>query len=234
MLIQRKLHAIQWTASNDVTQLHCGYCCLLVFEKQSTGVAVHSFNTCRNWCSRTFFIPLFFFLFKITTTLPTMQLSHQVDQIEFSFFRSHKRFCTTSSTYAIRAVIVLFKSCKHTLLCTIGGVALEVNVLVIVCHLDRFSPHLSACLSSFSLLCVTPPPPKKEKQAVWVTLSKLISFCLCVNSRKNSCHFDYADDLEVLTFAFFVLPLSSPSIFLVSPSFFFLPRHRKVWRRGSC
>ena len=77
------------------------------------------------------------------------------------------------------------------------------------------------CLSEqlFSVVCLPPPTKKKkkQKQAIWVTLSKLISFCLCVNSRKNSCHFDYADDLEAVTFAYFVLPLSSPSIFLPPP-----------------
>lgn len=57
-----------------------------------------------------------------------------------------------------------------------------------------------------SLLCVS--PKQKKKQAVLVTLSKLISFCLCVNSKKNSCHFGYSEDLDALTSVF--SPLSPP------------------------
>ena len=41
-------------------------------------------------------------------------------QITCGFFWIHKRFYSTFSTYAV----VLPKTCKHTLMCNIGGVAL--------------------------------------------------------------------------------------------------------------
>ncbi len=85
---------------------------------------------------------------------------------------------------------------------------------------------LSARLSRFSLLCA----PEKQK-AILVTLSKLISFCLCVNSRKNCCHFSYSEDLDALTSVFSLLPLLSP--FLSSlVSFFYAVLPQKSVKEG--
>ncbi len=70
--------------------------------------------------------------------------------------------------------------------------------------------------AALSVVCLT--KKNKKKQAVLVTLSKLISFCLCVNSRKNSCHFSYSEDLDALTSVlFFFLSLSFPLSSHISP-----------------
>lgn len=53
-----------------------------------------------------------------------------------------------------------------------------------------------------------------QKQAIRVTLSKPISFCLRVNSEKNSCHVWYSEVLDALTSV--LSSSSSPSIPSVS------------------
>lgn len=78
--------------------------------------------------------------------------------------------------------------------------------LMLLFYRDRSSQHRSAHVCSSVFVW--------QEQAIRVTLSKPISFCLRVNSEKNSCHGWYSEVLDALTSV--LSSSSSPSIPSVS------------------
>ena len=98
-------------------RLYLWYCCVFKLSLQSPTV-LQACNGRPGDC-----------LPNLAPTLPTMQFSHTgtsleaIYQITCSFLWSHKRRYTSIFIY----VVVLLKTCKHTLMCTTGGVKLPFN-----------------------------------------------------------------------------------------------------------